>query len=260
MKGLSLKAFDAIEGMIKNRFDSISMKFLGLVPKAAKEKMITFSTTNEPNMISLFLRALGTKQPNAIEEQTLKTMLRVSNGYLDALRDRTAAKIMHEIESQMTNASLKNQPASSKKINQIINKEMGRAGSHLKLIANAESNKAANTGTALQISKLSSEKGEDDPTVFFIVTIDDVTGPEEFVLHLLPDMKTPRLWKLSEIGSEYHKVGDPNPKLPGLHPNCRCKLTYLAKGWGFNSDGKVKFINLEHDEFKQQRDLYGKPR
>src|SRR5690606_16133318 len=24
----------------------------------------------------------------------------------------------------------------------------------------------------------------------------------------------------SEIGHEYHKVGDPNPKFPGLHPNC----------------------------------------
>jgi hypothetical protein len=260
MNGLSLKAFEAIEAMIKNRFDSISMKFLGMVPKKPKDKIVTFSTSSEPNMISLFLQALGSKQPNAIEEQTLKTMLRVSNGYLDALRDRTAAKIMHEIESQITNASLKNEKASTKKIDKIINKEMGRAGSHLKLIVNSESNKAANTGTALQISRMAEQKGEDDPTVFFIVTIDDVTGPEEFVLHLLPDGKTPRVWKLSELGAEYHKVGDPNPKLPGLHPNCRCKLTYMAPGWGFSSEGKVKFIGLDHDEFKHQREKYGKPR
>lgn len=260
MKGLPLKAFEAIEAMVKNRFDSISLKFLGLIPKKAKDKMITFTTSNEPNMISLFLQALGSEEPNKIEEQTLKTMLRVSNGYLDALRDRTTAKIMHELESQAMNASLKNRDVSLKKLDKIINKEMGRAGSHLKLILNAESNKAANTGTALQIAKLSEEKGEDDPTVFFIVTIDDVTGPEEFILHLLPDVKTPRVWKLSEIGSEYHKVGDPNPKLPGLHPNCRCKLTYLAKGWGFDAAGKVKFISLEHDEFKHQRELYGLPR
>ena len=260
MKGLSLKGFEAIEEMIKNRFDSIAMQFLGLIPGKSKTKQIVFSTVPESSMISLFLKALGTQAPNKVEEQTLKTMLRVSNGYLDALRDRTAAKIMHEIESQAINASLKHVTASTKKINGIINKEMGRAGSNLKLIVNSESNKAANTGTALQISKLSAEKGEDDPTVFFIVTIDDVTGPEEFQLHLLPDRKTPRLWKLSEIGAEYHKVGDPNPKLPGLHPNCRCKLTYLAKGWGFSSEGKVKFISLEHDEFKRQRAEYGRPR
>lgn len=260
MKGLSLKGFEAIEEMIKNRFDSIAMQFLGMIPGKSKTKQIVFSTVPESSMISLFLKALGTQAPNRIEEETLKTMLRVSNGYLDALRDRTAAKIMHEIESQAINASLNNVKASTKKINGIINKEMGRAGSNLKLIVNSESNKAANTGTALQISKLSSEKGEDDPTVFFIVTIDDVTGPEEFVLHLLPDGVTPRLWKLSEIGAEYHKVGDPNPKLPGLHPNCRCKLTYLAKGWGFSEEGKVKFIGLDHDEFKHQREKHPKPR
>lgn len=259
MKGLPLKAFEAIERMIKNRFDSVSMRFLGLIPTKTNEKNIFFSTTKE-NMISLFLKALGTKKPNAVEEQALKTMMRVANGYLDALRDRSTAKIMHDIDSHVTTQSLKNKPISSKKIEKIINKEMGKAGLHLKMIANAESNKAVNTGTALQIAKIAEEKKEEDPTVFFIVTIDDVTGPEEFVLHLLPDRKTPRLWKLSEIGAEYHKIGDPNPKLPGLHPNCRCKLTYLPEGYGFGEDGKVKFITLEHDEFKRQREKYGKPR
>ena len=87
-----------------------------------------------------------------------------------------------------------------------------------------------------------------------------LTGSEEFVLHLLPDKKTPRLWKLSEIGHEYHKKGDPNPKLPGLHPNCRCKLTYLAQGFGFDKDGKVTWKGVDHDELEFQRKEYGKPR
>lgn len=259
MKGLSIKAFEAIERMIKNRFDSISMRFLGLIPQKAKSKQIVFSTSKD-NMISLFLQALGSKEPNAIEEQTLKTMMRVASGYMDALRDRSTARIMNDIDSHVTTQSLKSKPVSIKQIDKIINKEMGKAGHNLKMIVNAESNKAANTGTALQIAKLAEEKKEDDPTVFFIVTIDDVTGPEEFVLHLLPDQKTPRLWKLSELGAGYHKVGEPNPKLPGLHPNCRCKLTYLAKGWGFSEAGKVKFISLEHDEFKHQREKHGLPR
>lgn len=259
MKGLSLKAFEAIERLIKNRFDSITMRFLGLIPKAPKDKQIIF-TTSKDNMISLFLQALGSKEPNAVEEQTLKTMMRVASGYLDALRDRSASKIMHDIDSYVTNQSLKQAPISVKKIDKIINKEMGKAGSHLKMIVNSESNKASNVGAALQISKLAEQKKIGDPTVFFVVTIDDVTGPEEFILHLLPDHKTPRLWKLSEIGAEYHKVGDPNPKLPGLHPNCRCKLAYLPIGWGFDANGKLKFIGLDHDEFKVQREKYGLPR
>ncbi len=259
MKGLSLKAFEAIERMIKNRFDSISMRFLGLIPEKSKTKQIVFSTSKD-SIVSLFLQALGTKEPNTIEEQTLKTMMRVSSGYLDALRDRSTAKIMNEVNSHAIAQSFKNQPVSVKQVDAIINKEMSKAGNNLKMIVNSESNKAANTGTALQISKIAEEKGEEDPTVFFIVVKDEVTGPEEWVLHLLPDRVTPRLWKLSEIGAGYHKVGDPNPKLPGLHPNCRCKLTYLAKGWGFNEAGKVKFIGLDHDEFIRQRKKHSLPR
>mgnify|MGYP003342293871 FL=1 len=206
------------------------------------------------------MQALGTENPNKAEEETLKAMLRIANGYMDALRDRTSAKTMNDVQSYVQGQSLKNAPVSVKKIDTIVHREMLKAKNHIKLIANAESNKVANTGTALQISKIADEKGEQDPTVFFVVTIDDVTGPEEFVLHLLPDRKTPRLWKLSEIGAEYHKVGDPNPKLPGLHPNCRCKLTYLASGFGFDANGKVKFIGLDHDEFKVQREKHPKPR
>jgi hypothetical protein len=96
--------------------------------------------------------------------------------------------------------------------------------------------------------------------VFFIVTIDDVTGSEEFALHLLPDRKTPRLWKLSEIGHEYHKKGDNNPKLAGLHPNCRCKLTYLANGFGFDEDGKVTYKSSEYNALEEQRKEFGLPR
>ena len=260
MKGLSLKAFEAIERIIKSRFDAISMKFLGMVPEKPRDKMIIFSTSKEENMISLFLKALGTNKPNKIEEDTLKTMLRVTNGYMDSLRDRTAAKIMYEVESYVISQSLKDKQPSVKVIDSIMHKEMNKASSNLKLILNSESNKSANTGTALQIAKLAEKKGEKDPTVFFVVIKDDVTGPEEWVLHLLPDRLTPRVWKLSELGAGYHKVGDPNPKLPGLHPNCRCKLTYLPEGWGFDANGKVKFISLDWDELAHQREKYGLPR
>ena len=259
MRGLSSKSIEAIEGLIEAKFNGITLKLLGLIPKKAKEKTIVFSASKN-NLMSLFLQALGSRKPNDLEETTLKTMMRVANGYLDSLRDRTKSKIVHELDSYVKNQYSKKQPVSSKKLDNIIGQEMSRAGNHVKLIANAETNKSVNTGTALKISKLADSKGQKDPIVFFVVTIDDVTGPEEFVLHLLKDRKTPRVWKLSEIGAEYHKKGDSNPKLPGLHPNCRCKLTYLAPGWGFDGRGRIKYVDRDHDEFKAQRDKYGLPR
>lgn len=259
MKGLSLKAVEAIERMVSDRFDKIGMDFLGIVPKISKTKKIVFSTAKN-SLTSLFLQALGTRNPNGSEEEMLKVILRIANGYVDSLKERTQARIVQNINAYVSNQQSNNNPVSVDKTKKIFRDEMDKAGKHFKLIANSESNKTANTGTALQISKVAESQGVKDPTVFFIVTIDDVTGPEEFVLHLLPDRKTPRCWKLSEIGNEYHKKGENNPKFAGLHPNCRCKITYLALGFGFDENGKVKYKGKDWDEFEYQRKEYGLPR
>jgi hypothetical protein len=259
VQGLSAKSLKSLENTLKSKFDRLSLRFLGLIPRRIEEKHVIFKTSKE-NLISIFLRSLGTRNPNKLEEQTLKTMLNVANGYMNSLRDKTVAKVVHDVDSYVRNQKSQDKSISINAINKMVEKEMDKASNHIKLIANAESNKAGNVGTALQIAKIAEERKEDDPTIFFIVTIDDVTGPEEFVLHLLPDEKTPRVWKLSEIGHEYHKVGDPNPKLPGLHPNCRCKLTYLAPGWGFDASGRITYKGPNWDEFKSQRETYGLPR
>lgn len=217
-KGLSFKAIETIERLIKSKFDNISMDILGLKPKV-QGKSIIFSTEKN-SLIKLFATALKTTNPTSEEEVVLKKILKVASGYLDALRDRTTARAIHKLDAHVVSSKNQNKPTKINDLSGIIEQEMSKAKHQIKLIANAESQKTINTGTALQISRMSSQKGEEDPIVFFVVTIDDVTGPEEFVLHLLPDRKTPRVWKLSEIGADYHKVGDPNPKLPGLHPNC----------------------------------------
>lgn len=259
MKGLPLKLIDKIEKIIGTQFDEFLVNFLGIVPKISREKRIIF-TTSRNNLTSLFLQSLGHREPNQSEEQVLKTSLRIAAGYVDALKERTQAKTIQTLNAYAQEKQLKKQNIRPSEMRNILTKEMDKAKSHLKLIANSESNKVINTGTAMQIVKVAEDNEDNDPTVFFVVTVDDVTGPEEFVLHLLKDRQTPRVWKLAEIGAEYHKVGDPNPKLPGLHPNCRCKLTYLPKGFGFDSSGRIKWIGPDHDEFTAQREKYGKPR
>ena len=259
MKGLSSEAAEVIEKMIGDKFDVIGMQFLGLVPKVSKTKRIVFSTAKN-SLTSLFLQSLGTRDPSKEEEDTLKVILRIANGYVEALKERTQSRVIQNINAYIAEQNSKREPVSGKEAKKIMEDELDKAGKHFKLIANSESNKTTNIGTGLQIQKVGESNGEEDPTVFFIVTIDDVTGPEEFVLHLLPDRKTPRVWKLSEIGHEYHKKGDSNPKFPGLHPNCRCKLTYLAKGFGFDEDGNVTYKGADWDELEHQRKEYGLPR
>ena len=259
MAGITNEAAEAIAKMVEGRFNSISLSFLGLVPKLSKEKRIVFSTAKN-SLTSLFLQALGNKDPNKSEEDALKVILRIASGYTDALRDRTTSRVIQSIDGYVREQTLKDKPIKSDKVKEMVEKEMKSAKNHFKMIANTESNKAANTGTALQIQKIGDSKGEADPTVFFVIVKDEVTGSEEFILHTLPDKMTPRLWKLSEIGSGYHKKGDKNPKLAGLHPNCRCKLTYMAKGFGFDHKGEVVYIGPDYDAFKEQRKEHGKVR
>jgi len=215
MKGLSLRAVEAIEKLIEDTFGSLALDFLGIVPKLTKEKKIVFSTSKN-SLTSIFLNSLETTDPTKSEEETLKVLLRVADSYVSALENRTKSRVIGSLDSYIRNQDAKGQDISYGVMRDMVNKEMGQAKKHFSMIANTESNKASNVGTALQISKF----GEEDPTVFFSVVIDDVTGTEEFKLHLLPDRVTPRVWKLSEIGSEYHKRGDSNPKFPGLHPHC----------------------------------------
>ena len=196
MKGLTVKAVQAIEEMVSTKFDEVGMQFLGLVPKISRTKKIVFSTARN-SLTSLFLQALGSRNPNKSEEEMLKVLLRIANSYVEGLKERTQARVVQNINSYILDQNSKKEPIKKEKIFKIYNNEIDKAKKHFKLIANSESNKVTNMGTAMQISKVGAANGEEDPTVFFIVTIDDVTGSEEFVLHLLPDRKTPRVWKLS---------------------------------------------------------------
>ena len=73
MKGLNLKAIEALSQLIDKRFDPITLDFLGLIPKISREKKIVFSTSRN-SLTSLFLQSLGTRNPSHTEEDALKVI------------------------------------------------------------------------------------------------------------------------------------------------------------------------------------------
>lgn len=255
---MSAKILEAISQTVEEHFNSIALEFLGFIPKIGQQKRITF--TSAPNsLISLFFDVLGDKKLNKPEEDTLKSLLIIANGYVEALKEKTKTNTLQQVNSYISDKRSKLQTIKAKEISGMVEESIGKAKSHFNMIVNAESNKTINVGTGLKIGKAAESVGDTEPTVFFIVTQDDVTGPYEYILHLLPDRKTPRLWKLSEVTSNYYKPGDQYPSFSGLHNFCRCRISYLPKGYGFDAAGKIKFIALDHDEFKIQREKYGLP-
>ena len=131
----------------------------------------------------------------------------------------------------------------------------GDVTTHVHTILDSEINTARNVSIVEGITEYNASVGVDDPVMFFVIVRDGNVCNECIRLHMMPDGVTPRVWKMSEIGSGYHKKGDPNPKIAGLHPHCRCCPTTLLSGFGFNSSGMVTFIGKGHDEFAKQRGL-----
>lgn len=254
MRGLSFSALKKIAKLIDNHFDSIALDFLGLIPKSRGSR-IFFDA--EPNsLVSLFLEALDTKDPTKTEEDTLKSILMIADGYVDALKERTKAQVLQDINAYVNDQKRQKKPINLTKVNKIFTEKIDKAKAHFELIAGAETNKAKNTAKVLKFTKIGESLGVSDPTVCFIPTLDERNDPETLRLHVLPDKITPRAWKLSELGSEYHKKGDKYPKIHGTNPHCRCHLTIVPPDYGFKN-GRIAFISKGWDELKHQREQYG---
>ena len=123
------------------------------------------------------------------------------------------------------------------------------------VIMETESTIHRNTSIMDGIVRSNAAAGIEDPTVFFVTVNDQHRCDECTRLHVQPDGITPRVWKLSELGAGYHKKGEENPKIGGLHPHCRCVLTTLLRGYGFSGAGRVQYIRPGHDEFAAQRGM-----
>lgn len=256
MRGISFTALKKIAKLIDGHFDAIALKFLGIIPQKRGARI--FFDAEPDSLTSLFLEALDTKSPTKTEEDTLKSLLTIADGYVDALKEKTKSQILNEINGYVSNQKREKKAVNLSRVEKILETKLEGAKHHFELIAGAESNKAKNTAKALKFVKIGESLGVSDPTVCFIPTLDERNDPETLRLHVLPDRLTPRCWKLSQLGAEYHKKGDPFPKIHGTNPNCRCKLTIIPPDYGFKN-GRISFISKGWDELKHQKETYGAP-
>jgi hypothetical protein len=251
MRGISSLTKEQINGVVETLFDKMAQSLLGNIPQLANKKTILFSTKPNFNLAQLFLSSLGS-HPNPTDTEAMKNLLSTAHSYVEALKNRTKARLTESVDSYVKEQRAKGLTPSSSEIKNIILNDLKKAGNHFSLISGAEATKARNMGKALNIAKVGASHGEKDPMVFFAVVRDGVTCKECIRLHLMPDKITPKIYRLSEVGFQYHKKGEHNPKIMGAHPLCRCTLTYLSPTWGFK-DGKVTYISQDHNELKKQR-------
>ena len=243
-------AIRAIEGAVDEVFDRAKARVLG--PASVSKRLYTgwnphFSL---PGIFETASREEGVV-PNL---HTLNQILKVAGGYIDSTRERTKARVIKAVQSFLLDAHQKGQRTDPKIVlgGQLAD-VWSDAVTKMRQIVESEANTTKNVGILEGITRINAASGINDPTVYFVVVRDRVLCDECIRLHMMPDERTPRLWKLSEVGNGYHKKGENNPKMNGLHPHCRCQLATLMPGYGFSGKGFVTFISPGYDAYAEQR-------
>lgn len=251
MYGISSTSKEAIARVVEDIFDRLALQLIGEIPRLKGKKVFVINTQPKEGLAHLFIQAMGNRAPNAIERDALKSLLDSSFGFIESLKSKTRSHVTERIDGMAREARLRGQTIPESTIQNVIQEELGKAGSHMKTIAESEATKLRNLGTAMDITRVAAGIGDKDPSVFFIVIHDTVTCKECKRLHLNDD-GTPRVWKFSELKQGYHKRSEDVPSAFGLHPHCRCTLSYLTSGFGFDAKGKVTWKGQGHDEHKRQ--------
>lgn len=252
---LSRSARTAIEKQIDDIFDRLIFSFLGPTPKfQSMEAIYTASYNPYLSLPGIYFSSMEATGKPAVTLESLRAMIRVASNYLDALRNSTKAKVINSLEAELANHQTGYMKGEFEKVTtEIIKDIFTSVGSDLKMVLSSESTKAKNIASLEAIASVAKDMGDSDPTVFFAVTNDKKTCQECKRLHLLDDLITPQVWKLSEIKHSYHKRGQGNPSVHGLHPHCRCFLHTLSQGYGFGEDGRIRFVGVDHDEYVSQQ-------
>lgn len=252
---LPKRAQNLIASAVDKLYDSLKVKFLG--PTVQAKKAIRIKYTHEKTLPGMFESANVEEgvRPNLF---TLDSLMRVAEGYLDANRERTKAKVLKEVMATIEDA---HNSRVRTDLETVLNGKLidafGEAASHIETIVNTEINTAKNLGVLDGIVAVNSAANVDDPIVYFLIAKrihPEAPCPECVRLHCtFGEGSPPRLWKLSEVSHGYHKKGEDFPAIGGLHPNCRCTMVTLLPGYGFAGTDSVRFIAPKHDELAIQR-------
>ncbi len=238
----------AIHAAVDALFDRAKTRLLG-VP-TGKRLEISF---NPLYSLSGLFNAAGKQEGVEPREEVLRSLQRIAGAYLDASREKTKARVLQQVQSYMADAQNK---GVSTDVKTVLGGQLADLWADVKAdvkrIAETETTTARNMGIFDAIGRIGALSGRKDPNVFFVTVRDQHRCEECTKLHLLDDEKTPRVWKMSDLGAGYHKKGDLQPKVGGLHPHCRCVLTHLLPGYGFDAAGRVTFIADGHDEYERQ--------
>jgi len=239
-----------INTAVAQLFARIRAQVLG--GKWPNTKDIAFRYSPDLTLTGIF-DAAARSEGSPPDKTTIKGLLDVAESYLDAAEARTKAHIGQTIQSFLKDAATKHiETGLVTVLEGRLATVFGEVTRDVRRIVETESTIVRNMSIMDGIVKGNALAGVEDPTVCFISVNDAHRCDECRNLHTLSDGVTPRLWKLSQIETGYHKKGSQFPSMSGLHPHCRCQPTTIMPGYGFDSNGRVEYKHPGFDAYAEQ--------
>lgn len=235
-------ALEELQEVVNDAFQRIRDT---MMPSRGAKRLMFSWYTSIPGLYESAVRSVG----GTPRSESVDNLLDIASSYVDALQSRLEAELKNLVVAADTGTRHDVEAPDVDRVKDVLNK----ATSDLERIVDTESQRARQLGAVDGISEVAASLGDNEPTVYFVVVRDDRLCGECRRLHLLDDGRTPRVWRLSELTSDYHRRGGNVPSVMGLHPHCRCSQTYLAPGFGFNAAGFVRWVGPDHDEYLHQR-------
>jgi hypothetical protein len=244
----------AVQGAVDELFEKTKLQFLG--PKYAKSFVFSMKEYDPSNTIqSIYVNSAMTHSPTGqLDHKLIDKVADHAEVYIDKLKEsvnadvtRLTGNVMSDINLQAKVRNIATDVFIASDDGQLIIKNLftqlddlrKKTASNLERIVSMESMSAQNYGAVDGIIEAAKAIGQSDPVIFKI-TYDHPTRCANCErLHLLTDVVTPRVYKLSEVAAATdfkHPIMSISPP----HPHCYCKISVLSLGFTFVG-GKITY-------------------
>jgi hypothetical protein len=246
----------AIEGLVESLFGRLKAKLLGPKPESKLRlggKKLVFGFSPDLTLEALFTAASKEEGVNTPNQDLMGGLLKISEAYLDAHKEKAKAQVVHGVQSFLRDSATKGSGKDAEKQLQAhLSTLLESVTADVRRVIETETTVIRNSGVDDAIQRISALAGVEDPTVLFIVVRDGSRCGECTRLHLREDGVTPKVWKRSQVKAGYHKKGEDQPSVGGLHPHCRCVMSVLMPGFGFDKSGMIVWKGRGWDEYAEQ--------
>jgi predicted RNA binding protein YcfA (HicA-like mRNA interferase family) len=247
----------AIDAEVDDIFDTLLTRLLG---GAFTGKKLFIGYTHDFTLPGIFSAAVS-EEGGRVDTEIVEGIASVAEDFINKHRAQAKADtkrrlqgLLHDIDQGQLKPEDWNTAVEGE-----LAELWGKVKNGVQSVVASETQHAQTIGVKEGIDQVNDGLGVEDPVVCFIPVKDTALCKECRRVHLLPDGFTPRVFRSSEVSTEYHIRGENVPSWHLMHPHCRCALATVLPGFGFDGQGRISWVHADHREYDYQHGFKERP-